>query len=101
MYGDVQCVSQIDHRRVFPVPRPAVQFDDKLAEFSSEVPMQIRTGHVIVITAIPFGSPNGWFDIRLLDGASFRQAFHFNPRFGPKACVVRNAQTEDGRYMYS
>lgn len=94
VHGDVQCVSQIDHRRVFPTPKPAVQFDDNTAEFSSEVPIEIRPGHIIVITAIPFGSPTGWFDIRLLEGTSFRQEFHFNPRFGPKPCVVRNAHSE-------
>lgn len=97
VHGDVQCVSQIDQRRVFPVPWPTVQFDDRLAEFSSELPSSMRPGHIVVITAIPFGSPSGWFDIRVLEGVAFRQAFHFNPRFGAKAFVVRNAQTEDSR----
>lgn len=99
--GDVQCVSQVDHRRVFPLARPMRQFDDPRLEFSGDVPMPFAAGHVIRLTAMPSGPESGWFEIRFTEMQTQRQLFHFNVRFGEKPCVVRNAQTEDLRWNYA
>lgn len=98
--GDLQCITQIDHRCAYPLPRPQLQLDDGRAEFSNDQPVAFTAGHIIVLTGIPHGHPDGWFEMRFTDGASQRQLFHFNARFGAKAAVVRNAQTEDMRWNF-
>lgn len=57
------------------------------------------SGHVIVITGIPYGSSKGWFLIRFTEAASKRQALHFNVRFDPYFVVVRNNMNENGVYV--
>lgn len=99
--GDLQCITQIDHRRVFPLARPQLAFDDARAEFSNDVPVAFAAGHVVVLTAIAWGPPDSWFDVRFTDGTTMRQLFHMNVRFGARPCVVRNAQTEELRWNYA
>ncbi|XP_055617698.1 32 kDa beta-galactoside-binding lectin lec-3 [Toxorhynchites rutilus septentrionalis] len=91
---DVQQIVQVDHRQVFPAPFPAIQFDDPVHAFSNDVPKHFFPGHVIIITAIPFGNPRGGFIIKFTENGTKRQALHFNPRFDPLYVVVRNSQTE-------
>lgn len=52
-------------------------------------------GDVIVITAIPYGSPKGWFIIKFTEAASKRQAFHMSVRFEPHFAVVRNSMDDN------
>lgn len=55
----------------------------------------IESGHVIVITGIPYGNPKGWFLIKFTEAASKRQALHFSVRFDPYFVVVRNSMNEN------
>lgn len=57
--GDIQIVSQVDHRRIYPSLLPMIQFDDRRMAFSADVPRLFTPGNVIVITGIPSGNPNG------------------------------------------
>lgn len=41
---DLQFLTQIDHRSVFPSPHPPVQFDDARNIFSNDVPKPFRHG---------------------------------------------------------
>lgn len=102
--GDLQTVTQIDHRRVFPVARPTLTAIADVArlEFSNDMPVGYMAGHIIVLTAMPYGHPNGWFEMRFMDASGRRQLFHFNVRFddrGYGGTVVRNAQTEELRWL--
>lgn len=83
---------------MFPAPLPIIQADGGRFEFSNDVPRKLYAGHVIVLTGIPSGNPKGWFDISFTEGASKKQALHFNPRFQPHYAVVRNAMNDDMRY---
>lgn len=107
---DLQTLWQCDHRATFPAPWPALQLTDGDAdeagtagsgafvgnrvEFSNDVPRRFRPGHVVVVTAIPYGNARGMFLVRFTEGASRRQALHFNARFDPEYVVVRNAMNE-------
>lgn len=55
-------------------------------------------GHVIVITATPYGDPTGRFVISFTEGNTKREQLHFNPRFKGKV-VVRNNMNENGSYV--
>lgn len=55
----------------------------------------LHLGHVMIITAIPFGNPRGMFIVRFTEGASKKQALHFNARFDPQYVVVRNSMNDD------
>lgn len=46
---DLQFVTQIDHRSVYPTPHPPIQFDDAQSIFSNDVPRPFKSGtHFIV-----------------------------------------------------
>jgi Galactoside-binding lectin len=86
--GELEKVTQIDHRRIFPNSWPPVFEDLKSTAFSSDVPYQFSPGSVIVIRMQVSGSPDGSFFIRLNERGTQRQLFHFNPRFADKVVVV-------------
>lgn len=44
---DLQSISQIDHRSVFPQPMPIVQADSSRFDFSNDAPRKFYSGHVI------------------------------------------------------
>lgn len=91
---DVEKISQVDHRRVFPSLWPFVQ-DNKKGRYNSfDVPRQFFLGHVIVIKAIPRGSHTGRFSINLTDELSQRHMLHFDSRFNER-CFVLNSMSED------
>lgn len=114
---DLQFVTQVDQRSIYPTPHPPVQFDDARNIFSNDVPRPFKSGkahlkyglstrvyhghlfvvsgHVIVITGIPYGNPKGWFHLRFNEAASKRQALHFSVRFEPYFVVVRNNMNEN------
>lgn len=92
--GDIQKIYQIDHRRAFPSPWPFIQEDIKRAsEVSADVPRPFAPGHVIVIQAIPTGSPNGNFILKFTEGSIKRQMFHISVRFNQRVTVA-NSMTE-------
>lgn len=42
---DLQFVTQVDHRSIFPTPHPPVQFDDARNIFSNDVPHPFKCGN--------------------------------------------------------
>lgn len=88
--GDIHWLRQVDHRAAFPLPRPAIQYDDDTCAFSADVPRLFSPGHVVVITAIPYGNPNGTFIIKFTEGATYKQGFHLSARFQQKVVVVNS-----------
>lgn len=114
--NDLQFVTQVDQRTAFPFLFPPVQFDDPRNAFSNDYPRPFKSGktrfdwffaflfltlcrsiagHIIVITAIPYGNASGWFLLRFTDSASKRQALHFSARFDPHFVVVRTNMSEN------
>lgn len=97
---DLQVITQCDHRATFPAPWPTVQPNDALTEdgwpleFSNDCPGRFTFGHVIVVTAIPYGNAHGQFLIRFTEGATRKQGLHFNARFDPEYAVVRNSMSD-------
>lgn len=91
--GDVQCVTRVDHRRAYPSPWPMIQEDIKSDAFSGDAPRQYMPGHVMIITAIPSGNPQGSFAFRFTDGASKKQIFHMGVRFHQRATIF-NGMTD-------
>lgn len=93
---DVQSVHQIDHRQIYPSPRPIVQFDNPVMVFSNDTPKQFTEGHVVIVTGIPYGNPRGMFLIRLTEEENLKkEILHFNPRF-ENEIVVRTHALGDG-----
>lgn len=88
--GDLEKVSQIDHRRVYPSAWPLKQEKIESAAFSAETPLEFFPGIVIVMTMSVTGSNNGSFFVVFYDRATERQLFHVNPRFGNKAVVINS-----------
>uniref|UniRef100_A0A1Q3FNQ5 Galectin n=1 Tax=Culex tarsalis TaxID=7177 RepID=A0A1Q3FNQ5_CULTA len=91
---DIQQIVQVDHRQAYPAPFPAIQLEETFNTFSNDVPKPFLPGHVIIITAIPFGNPRGGFIIRFNENGTKKQALHLNPRFDPHYVVVRNSHTD-------
>uniref|UniRef100_A0A182K9X4 Galectin n=1 Tax=Anopheles christyi TaxID=43041 RepID=A0A182K9X4_9DIPT len=92
---DVHQVLSVDHRQSFPFPYPALQKEDSAHYFSNDVPKPFLPGHIIILTAIPFGNPRGTFIVKFNENGSKKQALHFNPRFDPYYVVVRNSHASD------
>ncbi|XP_049287736.1 uncharacterized protein LOC125766115 isoform X1 [Anopheles funestus] len=92
---DVHQVLCVDHRQSFPFPFPALQSEDSSYYFSNDVPKPFLPGHIIILTAIPFGNPRGGFILKFNENGSKKQALHFNPRFDPHYVVVRNSHASD------
>uniref|UniRef100_A0A182J2F2 Galectin n=1 Tax=Anopheles atroparvus TaxID=41427 RepID=A0A182J2F2_ANOAO len=92
---DVHQIMCVDHRQSFPFPFPALQSQDNNYYFSNDVPKTFLAGHVIILTAIPFGNPRGGFIIKFQENGSKKQALHFNPRFDPYYVVVRNSHATE------
>lgn len=86
--GDLEKLTQIDHRRAFPTPWPPIQEDISSVAFSCDTPHQFTPGSIIVLKMIVSGSADGSFFIRFTDRATSKQLFHFNPRFAEKIVVV-------------
>uniref|UniRef100_A0A182Q817 Galectin n=1 Tax=Anopheles farauti TaxID=69004 RepID=A0A182Q817_9DIPT len=92
---DVHQVLCVDHRQSFPFPFPALQHEESSGYFTNDVPKPFLPGHIIILTAIPFGNPRGSFILKFNENGSKKQALHFNPRFDPHYVVVRNSHASD------
>ncbi|ETN61127.1 galectin [Anopheles darlingi] len=92
---DVHQILAVDHRQSFPFPFPAIQMHDETCYFSNDVPKPFVPGHVIILTAVPYGNPRGGFIIKFHENGSRKQALHFNPRFDPHYVVVRNSHASE------
>lgn len=116
--GDFQSMLQFDHRTVYPTLYPPIQHQtiDKTLQFSCDIPGKLKSGklnlkkkkkkyihklliykfkgRVTVITATPYGNPCGSFSIYITEGATHKQALHFNALFQSHFVVVRNAMND-------
>lgn len=90
VFGGLEKITQIDHRRVYPIPWPPIQEDLDNIAFSGDVPFNFSPGSVVVLKMRVSGASKGSFFIRFNEFASKRQLFHFNPRFGEKVVVVNS-----------
>lgn len=98
--GDLEKITQVDHRRTYPSPWPPIQENFPTASFSSDVPYEFLPGTVIVLKMKPSGSSDGSFFIRFNDRGTKKQLFHFNPRFAQRVIVV-NTMTDSLKYIES
>lgn len=86
--GDVENVTQMDHRLVFPLLYPLVNNDTSDIVFSGFIPRKYEPGHVTVINGIASGNPHGEFVVMFFENDCSRQLIHFNPRFDQNDVVV-------------
>ncbi|CRK90519.1 CLUMA_CG004146, isoform A [Clunio marinus] len=92
--GDLDNVSQLDHRLIFPMLYPLVNKDVPDIVFSSFIPKEYKPGHVVLISGIASGNPEGEFVIMFNENGRSRQLIHLNPRFDQQS-VVMNTMLDD------
>ncbi|XP_013104029.1 32 kDa beta-galactoside-binding lectin [Stomoxys calcitrans] len=91
--GDLDCVRQVDHRKYFPYSWPPIQVVEERLQFSGDVPMPFKSGHIMVITCKLQGNENGRFVTQLRNITDMeRQEFHMSVRFDTKT-LVRTSKT--------
>lgn len=96
IYFNVEAITGIDHRRVFPQPHPVIQCNDDTVAFSHDFPDLPRPGDVVVISAVPVGNPMGRFEVQFNQGCNTdKEALHISTRFDEN-CVVRNDRDDEG-----
>ncbi|KAL7033456.1 hypothetical protein ACKWTF_007592 [Chironomus riparius] len=88
--GDVDYVTQIDHRKIYPQPWPQNQEDFSTISFSSDLPCRFSENTIIVLRMKLSGAITGSFFIRFNEMSSKKQLLHFNPRFDEKVIVVNS-----------
>jgi hypothetical protein len=88
VFGDLEQINQVDHRRVYPSAWPPIQEDIDHVAFSGDIPYKFSPGCVIIVKMRVSGSPSGSFFIRFNEFGGKRQLFHFNPRFAEKLVVA-------------
>lgn len=93
--GNVERVTKVDHRLVFPLIYPLVNNDTTDVTFSGIIPKKITPGHVTVISGVANGNPQGEFVIFFLENDSNRQLIHFNPRFDQRDVVINTMHGYD------
>jgi Galactoside-binding lectin len=93
--GDLEAVTQADHRIVFPVVYPLVSHDHEDLVFKGLIPRHFSPGHVVVITGELTGNPDGEFTIMFNENDSSRQMIHFNPRLDEKTVVLNTMNDVD------
>lgn len=86
--GDVDSISQMDHRLVFPLLYPLVNNDTPDIVYSGFIPRKYEPGHVIVIGGVASGNPQGEFVVMFFENDCSRQLIHFNPRFDQSDVVI-------------
>ncbi|XP_013104025.2 uncharacterized protein LOC106084696 [Stomoxys calcitrans] len=101
--GDLDYIRQLDHRKYFPYLWPPSQaVERQRLQFSAEIPMSFRAGHVIKVAMTLHGNANGTFVTRLRNIRDMeREEFHMSVRFGYNA-LVRNAKNrlKEDHYIF-
>lgn len=92
--GDLEKVTAVDHRRVYPTPWPPIQEDTATAAFSSDVPNEFSPGSLVVLKIRLSGASDGSFFIRFNERATEKQLFHFNPRFEKRPYIAVNSMND-------
>lgn len=93
--GDVETVTQMDHRLVFPSLYPLVNNDTPDLVFSGFIPRKYEPGHVVLISGVASGNPQGEFVIMFFENDSCRQIIHLNPRFDQQSVVINTMHGDD------
>jgi hypothetical protein len=92
--NDLDVVTQIDHRLVFPLTYPLVQ-DIPDIVYSGIISKNFRPGHVIAISGCFSGSLSGEFVVLFCENDTTRQLIHFNPRFDTNEVVINTMHGYD------
>jgi hypothetical protein len=93
--GDVENITQVDHRLAFPKIYPLVNNDTPDVTFSGIIPRKLKPGHVSIISGIVTGNPQGEFLVFFCENDSNRQLIHFNPRFDQQDVVINTMHGYD------
>lgn len=93
--GDVDRVTQMDHRRVFPSVYPLVVSDTPDLIYSGFVPGRFQPGQVVTISGVASGNPQGEFVVFFSENDTSRQLIHFNPRFDQREVVINTMLGDD------
>jgi Galactoside-binding lectin len=93
--GDVESISQVDHKLVFPSIYPLVNNDTPDVTFSGMIPRKFQPGHVTIMSGVASGNPQGEFVIFFLENDSSRQLIHFNSRFDQQDVVINTMNGDD------
>ena len=93
--GDVETITQMDHRLVFPYLYPLVNNDTPDLVFSGFIPRKYEPGHVTLISGVANGNPQGEFVIMFFENDSCRQIFHLNPRFDQQSVIINTMHGDD------
>lgn len=93
--GDVDSVTQMDHRLVFPSVFPLVVSDTPDLVYSGFVPRKFQPGQVIVISGVASGNPQGEFVVFFCENDTQRQLIHLNPRFDQQEVVINTMLGDD------
>lgn len=93
--GDVETITQMDHRLVFPSVYPLVNNDTPDVVFSGFIPKKYEPGHVVLISGAASGNPQGEFVIMFFENDSSRQMIHLNPRFDQQSVVINTMHGDD------
>lgn len=93
--GDIENVTQVDHRLTFPSIYPLVNNDTPDVIFSGIIPRKFSPGHVTVVSGVATGNPQGEFVVFWLENDSSRQLIHFNPRFDQQDVVINTMLGDD------
>lgn len=93
--GDVDSVTQMDHRLVFPSLYPLVNNDTPDVVYSGFIPRKYAPGQVVLISGIATGNSQGEFVVMFNENDSSRQLIHFNPRFDQQDVVINTMNGDD------
>lgn len=93
--GDVDSISQVDHRLVFPSVYPEVSNDTPDVVFTSYIPKKYKPGHIAVVSGVATGSSDSEFVIMFNENGSSRQLIHFNVRFYDQEVVMNTSHGSD------
>lgn len=93
--GDVETVTQMDHRLVFPSVYPLVNNDTPDVVYSGFIPRKYAPGQVVLISGIATGNSQGEFVIMFNENDCCRQLIHFNPRFDQQDVVINTMNGDD------
>lgn len=96
--GDVEKVTQMDHRLIFPMLYPLVNNDTPDIAFSGFIPSKYAPGHVTMVTGVASGNPQGEFVVMFNENGHVRQLLHLNIRFDQQN-VVMNTMNGDDEYI--
>jgi hypothetical protein len=88
--GDVDKITQMDHFLVFPLIYPLVGNEEVELAFSGFIPRKFKPGHVVLISGVASGNPEGEFVIFFSENDSNRQLIHLNPRFDQQEVVINS-----------